>query len=101
MPAALYILTRRDIPDGAKCVQSGHAVAQWMLENKNHKWQNNTLVYVTVPDKAFLQLWCWKLSSYGHAYSEWYEPDMDNERTSIACYSEDGKIFGGLPLMFA
>lgn len=94
----LFILTRKDLPIPYQAVQAGHALAQWMLENKEHHWQNNTLVYVSVEDEEHLDMWCSKLRSKGQSYSEFHEPDIDNQKTAIACYS-DGKIFGKLKLM--
>ena len=96
----LFILTRKDMPFAYQAVQSGHAVAQWMLENGNHHWRNQTLVYLSVPDEQHLNLWCSKLESKGHKFSQFCEPDINNEKTSIACYT-DGKIFSNLKLMGA
>lgn len=94
----LFVLVRKDMPLPYQGVQAGHAVAQWMIENKNHSWLNSTLVYLNVHDLDHLEMWCKKLKSLGSNYSEFIEPDLNNERTSIACYS-DGKVFGKLKLM--
>lgn len=88
------------MPEPYQSVQSGHSVAQWMLENKDHHWNNETLVYLSIPDGDHLDMLCLKLKSRGYQYSEFIEPDLGNQRTSIAIY-DDGKILSRFKLMGA
>jgi hypothetical protein len=96
----LFILIRKDLPLAYQAVQAGHAVAQWMLDNPAHRWGNQTLVYLSVPDETHLDLWCSKLESRGYGYSEFREPDIDNQKTAVACYGAE-KMFSKLNLMGA
>jgi hypothetical protein len=61
----LFVLTRNDLQPAYQAVQAGHAVAQWMLENEGHKWRNQTLVYLSVPDESHLEMWCDKIRRSG------------------------------------
>ncbi len=94
----LFVLSRKDLGLPYQAVQSGHAVAQWLLDNPVNEWQNNTLVYVSVPDEQRLEMWCNKLNSHCYTFSEFFEPDINNQRTAIACYTDSG-IFSKLKLM--
>jgi len=74
------------------CVQGGHAVAQWLLDNKNTQtWNNNYLIYVY----ADIEQWIYKLNLKDLNYSVFYEPDLDNVPTAIAIES-DGSLFKNL-----
>ena len=42
----LYILVRKDLPLVYSMVQGGHAIAAWLLANKNQTWNNQTLVFL-------------------------------------------------------
>ena len=80
-------------------VQAGHAVAQWMLDNPGHHWNNSTLVYLNVKDETDLKIWMRKLSIKGIDYSEFIEPDIGDEFTAIAAYNDNEKPFSKLKLM--
>jgi hypothetical protein len=74
------------------CVQGGHAVAQWLLDNKNTQtWNNNYLIYVY----ADIEQWIYKLNLKDLNYSVFYDPDLDNVPTAIAIES-DGSLFKNL-----
>lgn len=92
------MITRKDIPDSYQAVQSGHSVAQWMLDNPNHEWQNSTLVYLSIKDKERLEMLILKLESRCFKVSRFIEPDIGNELTSIAVYGAD-KVLSGFKLM--
>jgi hypothetical protein len=77
------------------CVQGGHAVAQWLLDNKNTQtWNNNYLIYVY----ADIDKWIYKLKLKNLNYSVFYEPDLDNTPTAIAIES-DGAMFKNLKMV--
>ena len=43
----LYVLVSKDLEPIYGCVQGGHAVAQWLLDNKEtQSWNNNYLIYL-------------------------------------------------------
>lgn len=77
------------------CVQGGHAVAQWLLDNKNTQtWNNNYLIYVY----ADIDKWIYKLKLKDLNYSIFYEPDLGNIPTAIAIES-DGSMFKNLKMV--
>jgi len=88
----LYVLVNNTLDPVYGCVQAGHAVAQWLLDNKDTQtWNNQFLVYLY----ADLDKWSFKLKLKGHAFSSFNEPDMDNQLTAIALVN-DGSIFRNL-----
>lgn len=88
----LYILVSKNLEPVYGCVQGGHAVAQWLLDNKNTQtWNNNYLIYVY----ADIEQWIYKLNLKDLNYSVFYEPDLDNVPTAIAIES-DGSLFKNL-----
>lgn len=78
-------------------VQGAHAVAQYCLDFPNSEWKNQTIVFVKVRDEERLTRLMWKLEKEGKAFSKFYEPDIGNQLTAIACY-DDGEIFSKLQL---
>lgn len=88
----LYILVSKNLEPVYGCVQGGHAVAQWLLDNKNTQtWNNNYLIYVY----ADIEQWIYKLNLKDLNYSVFYEPDLNNVPTAIAIES-DGSLFKNL-----
>lgn len=57
------------------------AVAQWLLEHPNQEWNNSYLIYLY----ADLDKWKVRLDLVNKDYSSFYEPDLDNQLTAIAC----------------
>jgi len=76
------------------CVQGGHAVAQYLLENPDSEWKNNYLIYL----KDKLERLVVKLQILGIRYTEFREPDLDNKLTAIAVLGNK-KVFQKLKLM--
>lgn len=77
------------------CVQGGHAVAQWLLDNKDTQtWNNNYLIYLY----ANIDKWIYKLNLENENFSVFYEPDLDNTPTAIAIES-DGAMFKNLKMV--
>lgn len=81
----LYILVSDKLTPVYGCVQGGHAVAQWLLDNKDTQtWNNEYLIYVY----ANIEKWMYKLKLNNINHSVFYEPDLDNQPTAIAIESD-------------
>ena len=81
MNQRLYILISNTLNPVYGCVQGGHAVAQWLLDNKNSQnWNNQYLIYLS----ADIYKWKLKLELEDIKFSCFYEPDMNNTLTAIA-----------------
>ena len=90
----LYIIIDESLDPVYGCVQGGHAVAQYLLENPDSKWKNNYLIYL----KANLERIVVKLQRYGICYTEFHEPDLDGKLTAIAVL-DNQKVFRNLHLI--
>lgn len=77
----LYVLIDQKLDAVYGCVQGGHAVAQWLLEHPNQEWNNSYLIYLY----ADLDKWKVRLDLVNKDYSSFYEPDLGNQLTAIAC----------------
>lgn len=91
----LFTLTKSDMEVGYQCAQGAHMVAQWLLDNPNQTWNNETLVMLEADD---LDLWKFKLNTLGIPYSQFIEPDIGYVTTSIAVLGND-KLFKKLKLV--
>lgn len=96
MKNKLYILIDKNLDPIYGAVQGGHAVAQWLLEhwqinkeeNPTWKWNNDYLIYLSVD----INKWYDKLKKYNPSHFKWVyftEPDLGNEITAIAVYTND------------
>ena len=88
----LYVLVNRRLNPIYGCVQGGHALAQWMLENPNQTWNNEFLIYLY----ADVDKWASRLSQMGVPFSMFREPDLNNTITAIACRDDSGELFKNL-----
>lgn len=95
MPKKLYVLVNRKLNPVYGCVQGGHALAQWMLENPNQTWNNEFLIYLY----ADVDKWASKLSQMGVPFSTFKEPDLNNSITALACRDDTGELFKNLHLV--
>lgn len=96
MSKRLYVLVRKDLPASYRAVQAGHAVAEWLLQDRS--WNNETLVYLGVPNEYSLFRWANKLDRKGIQWVGFREPDIGNQLTAIASIS-DGRVFKNLQLL--
>jgi hypothetical protein len=81
-----------NLPPIYGCVQAGHAVAQWLLDNRaTQVWNNSYLIYLY----ADLEKWIYKLTQKSYKFSTFNEPDLNNQLTAIAI-ENDGSIFRNL-----
>lgn len=97
MERRLYVTTRRNYSSGYKAVQSGHAVAQFLLDNPEQDWDNNYLIFTETKDLELLML---KLNRSKIPFSHFREPDLGGETTAIACYHPEARrLFSKLQLV--
>ena len=85
MKNKLYILIDKNLDPIYGAVQGGHAVAEWLIEHGQGKWSNEYLIYLSVDINKWKQL----LDLTESIYSEFNEPDLDNQLTSIAILEND------------
>lgn len=90
----LYVIIDESLESVYGCVQGGHAVAQYLLENPDSEWKNNYLIYL----KDKLERLVVKLQMLGIRYTEFREPDLGNKLTAIAVLGNQ-KVFQKLKLM--
>ena len=90
----LYVLIDNKLDSIYGCVQGGHVVAQWLLNHPNQNWNNNYLIYVS----ADVLRWKEKLDVLEIDYTEFKEPDLNNQITALAVLNND-KIFKNLKLV--
>ena len=88
----LYVLVNRRLNPIYGCVQGGHAVAQFMMENPQQNWNNNFLIYLY----ADVDKWHRKLKEMGVNHSIFKEPDLNYSITAIACQDDSGELFQNL-----
>ena len=94
----LYILVRKDLTPSQQAVQTGHALAEFLLRNPDTEWNNGTLIYLGVKNEEELEKWKFKLRMKEITFSEFREPDMNCETTSIAAYCEE-RVFKNVELL--
>jgi hypothetical protein len=82
----LYVLVRKDLSKSQQAVQSGHAVAQFLIDCPNSGWTNGTLVYLRGPGghEEMLNLYQQLYKKEPELIMPFYEPDIGNEITSFA-----------------
>ena len=90
----LYVLIDNKLDSIYGCVQGGHVVAQWLLNHPNQDWNNSYLIYVS----ADVYKWKERLDILGIDYTEFKEPDLNNQTTALAVLNND-KIFKKLKLI--
>ena len=87
----LYVLIDNKLDSIYGCVQGGHVVAQWLLSHPNQNWNNSYLIYVS----ADIPKWKKKLDILEIDYTEFKEPDLNNQITALAVLNND-RIFRNL-----
>lgn len=83
MNKRMYVIVRNDLTNGQKAVQGGHALAEYILNNKC-LWKNETLIYLKAKDEDHIKDIMNTLKNKKVNHSCFYEPDLDNQITSIA-----------------
>ena len=87
MKNKLYILIDKNLDPIYGGVQGGHAIAEWLIEHGQVKWNNEYLIYL----KADLEDIVNNYLKYHEAIniSYFHEPDLDNKLTTIAIHKSD------------
>jgi hypothetical protein len=93
----MYVFVRKDIPFVHQAVQAGHAVAQYIIDNKGKLdgWSNGTLIYLAVNTETEL-LWLKNRFNFsGRVFSCFYEPDWGeaDELTAIATIAWSNEFY--------
>lgn len=95
----MYVCVRADIAPGYQMAQAAHAVSYLAAESKLSLYQHPVITILNVSDEKTLLATAEK---HVHTPGDpelfiFREPDLNNEATAFACYSQ-GKEFSGLPL---
>jgi hypothetical protein len=94
----LYVIVRKDLTieynHTIPSVQAGHAVAEFCLRSPfAWKWLNKTIIYLQVRNLLELQGVIWYLQKNNLTWTEFHEPDMNNELTAIAVWMDKETSF--------
>ena len=97
MPLKMYVIARAQLNTVYQCVQGGHALAEFTLNNTDLalEWDNQYLIYLNTYDLDGIMR---RLKDNSISFSSFEEPDMGNCITAIACYC-DGSLFKDLKLI--
>ena len=95
----MYVLVRRDLDQTYRCVQGAHALAQLNKEYPSQvkEWNNETIVFLNAGNLMGLREWIDKLKKRKKVFSVFFEPDLDDQETALACF-DSGVIFKKLNL---
>lgn len=91
----LYVLVNNKLKPVYGCVQGGHAVAQFIMENPDQEWNNEFLIYLY----ADVMKWMKILKEHGVKFTVFREPDLNNSITAIACQDDSGELFKDLSVV--
>lgn len=92
----MYVVTRKDLNPGSQIAQSGHAIAQFLLDypENSKQWNNNYLICLSTDNEKTLNHLVEKLGKFDIPLSTFTEPDLDNQLTSIAFqHNEDSRKY--------
>ena len=101
----LIVVSRRDLKPGVQASQSLHSSHQFLFEHptlsKNWFTNSNYLVLLSVENEQQLVDLTLKLSQLNIPFSKFYEPDLNNELTSVSFLSDSvtKRITSGMPLL--
>ena len=101
----LIVVTRKDLIPGSQAVQATHAAIEFIFEHPEiaHDWYkiSKYIVQLSVNNQEELLELSDKLSWKGILFSEFREPDLDNELTAIALEPSEKarRVVSSMPLM--
>lgn len=81
--AKLYCFVRSDLSKSQQGVQAAHGVAQYLLDQHQTSWRNGTLVVLKVLDPEAVTAEARELYGEHAVFSEFREPDLDNQVTCV------------------
>lgn len=102
----MVVITRSDLSDGYKAVQSTHAAINFTFEHPNRAgpWfqESNYLVLLETVDEKSLKALIRKFELKKLNYTVFREPDIGDQITAIAVEpsKETKKLVRSLPLLF-
>lgn len=100
----LVVITHKELSAGYQVVQSTHSIADFIFEHpeqaKQWKEESNSIITLACPNLESLEKLSNKLKKKGYFVTEFFEPDIDNELTSICVFGtpEVRKKLSYLPL---
>jgi peptidyl-tRNA hydrolase len=102
MSDKLFIVTRADLPPGARAAQSVHAALAFAFDHPEvagewHEGSNNVVLLEAKDERALVELWrrAWDA---GVPYSVFTEPDLGDATTGVAIGPAGHKLVSSLPL---
>lgn len=103
----LIVVTRRDLIPGSQSVQASHALIKFIFEHSeiSKEWYNTSeyLVKLSVNNQEELLELAEKLRWKEILFSEFREPDLDNELTAIALEPTNRarRVVSSMPLLLS
>ncbi len=94
----LYAIVRKDLTQSQMTVQTGHAIAEFLLRGHFSNWNNGTLVCLGVKGLPQLKNLMYKLERMEIPFVSFIEPDLNNEPTAIAT-DQNCELFRRLNLL--
>jgi len=102
MSDKLFIVTRADLPPGARAAQLAHAALAFAFEHPEiagawHRGSNNIVLLEATDERALIELWkrAWDA---GIPYSAFTEPDFGDAMTAVAIGPSGHRLVSSLPL---
>jgi peptidyl-tRNA hydrolase len=102
MSDKLFIVTRADLPPGARAAQLAHAALAFAFEHPEiagawHRGSNNIVLLEAKDERALVELWrrAWDENV---PYSVFTEPDFGDATTAVAIGPEGWRLVSSLPL---
>jgi hypothetical protein len=101
----LYLITRRDLPPGARASQLCHAQRAFQASHEavERAWfeTSNTLALLEVKNEEALMRLAWEATMAGVPWSYFREPDLGHAVTAIALGPAGAQLVRRLPLALA
>lgn len=100
------MVTRKDLTEGQRAVQSAHAAINFTFEHPDRAgpwWKDsNYLVLLEVENEDKLKDLIYKLNELNLRHAIFKEPDLDNKITAVAIEPSEltQKIVKKIPLLF-
>src|SRR5580692_9569875 len=98
----LYLVTRSDLPEGARAAQLAHGAVQFQYEHPDtaKDWfvSSNNLVLLEVADEGAIRALARRADRAGVPRSIVIEPDFGNTVTAVAIGPGGARLLSSLPL---